>query len=66
VRGQRFDDAKQVLQQNGDSLIEERNGLEQTDLTYAISEAQAKQLSLQAAQALFAQTNKSSLFDRLG
>jgi len=66
VRGQRFDDAKAGLQNDSDSLAEERIGLQQTDLTYAISEAQAKQLSLQAAQALFAQTNKSSLFDRLG
>jgi flagellar hook-associated protein 3 FlgL len=66
VRAQRFDDAKERLATNGDALIEERQGLEQTDLTYALSEFQAKQLSLQAAQSLFAQTAKKSLFDLLG
>lgn len=66
VRAGRFDDAKQALEQDGDTLAEERHDLEQTDLTYAISEYQAKQLSLQAAQGMFAQTSKSSLFDRLG
>ena len=66
IRGQRFDAAKEALTTGGDALTEERQNLEQTDLTYALSEFQAKQLSLQAAQALFAQTSKSSLFDLLG
>lgn len=66
IRAQRFDDAKERLTVNGDALTEERQGLEQTDLTYALSEFQAKQLSLQAAQTLFAQTSRSSLFDLLG
>ena len=42
------------------------NGLEGTDLTYAVSEFQAKQTALQAAQTMFAQTNKSNLFSLLG
>jgi flagellar hook-associated protein 3 FlgL len=66
VRAQRFDDAKEKLSNEGDALTEERQGLEQTDLTYALSEFQAKQLSLQAAQSLFAQTSKTSLFQLLG
>jgi flagellar hook-associated protein 3 FlgL len=66
VRAARFDAAKDDLDTTGESLAEERNGLESTDLTYAISEFQSKQTALQAAQTLFAQTNKSSLFDLMG
>jgi flagellar hook-associated protein 3 FlgL len=66
VRAARFDAAKDDLDTTGESLAEERNGLESTDLTYALSEFQSKQTALQAAQTLFAQTNKSSLFDLMG
>jgi flagellar hook-associated protein 3 FlgL len=66
IRAQRFDAAKEMLDTDGDALTEERQALEQTDLTYALSEFQAKQLSLQAAQTLFAQTSKTSLFNLLG
>jgi flagellar hook-associated protein 3 FlgL len=66
VRAQRFDAAGEDLQNSGTDLSVERNGLEGTDLTYALSEFQSKQTSLQAAQTLFAQTNKSTLFDLMG
>lgn len=66
LRAQRFDDAKEQLLASGAGLKDERDGLEQTDLTYAVSEFQAKQVSLQAAQSLFAQTSKTSLFNLLG
>jgi flagellin-like hook-associated protein FlgL len=66
VRGARFDAAKTNLDTTGETLSEERSGLESTDLTYALSEFQAKQTALQAAQTLFAQSNKSSLFNLLG
>jgi flagellar hook-associated protein 3 FlgL len=66
VRGQRFDDAATRLQSSSDALIAERSDLENTDLTYALSTYQAKQVSLQAAQTVFAQSHKSSLFDLLG
>jgi len=66
VRGQRFDAAKQSLDASGEDLAVERNGLEGTDLTYALSEFQSKQTALQAAQTLFARTNKSTLFDLMG
>jgi flagellar hook-associated protein 3 FlgL len=66
VRGQRFDDAAERLQASSDSLTAERTGLENTDLPYALSTYQAKQVSLQAAQTVFAQSHKSSLFDMLG
>ena len=66
VRAQRFDSAAQDLENTGTDLAAERNGLESTDLTYAVSEFQAKQTALQAAQTLFARTNKSTLFDLVG
>jgi len=66
VRAARFDQAKDDLDSNGEDLAVERNGLESTDLTYALSEFQSKQTALQAAQTLFAKTNRSSLFDLLG
>jgi flagellar hook-associated protein 3 FlgL len=66
VRAGRFDQAKDQLDSSAENLSEERVGLEGTDLTYALSEFQSKQLSLQAAQAVFAQANKTSLFDLLG
>ena len=66
LRAQRFDDAASRLTSEGDAATTERDGLEQTDLTYALSAFQAKQLALQAAQTVFAQVHKSSLFDRLG
>ena len=66
VRAARFDSAMNDLDASAESLSEERSGLESTDLTYALSEFQSKQTSLQAAQTLFAQTHKSSLFDLMG
>jgi len=66
VRGQRFDDAAERLSASSDALTAERSGLENTDLTYALSTYQAKQVSLQAAQTLFAQSHKSTLFDLIG
>lgn len=66
VRAGRFDQAKADLDSAGEDLSVERSGLESTDLTYALSEFQSKQTALQAAQTLFAQSNKRSLFDLLG
>jgi flagellar hook-associated protein 3 FlgL len=66
VRAGRFDQAKDDLDSSGENLSVERSGLESTDLTYALSEFQSKQTALQAAQTLFAQSNRTSLFDLLG
>jgi len=66
VRAQRFDAAAEDLDNTGTDLSAERNSLESTDLTYAVSEFQSKQTALQAAQTLFAKTNKSTLFDLIG
>jgi flagellar hook-associated protein 3 FlgL len=45
--------------------IEERSGLEDTDLTQALAQVQATQLTLEAAQGIFARLNRSTLFDLL-
>lgn len=66
IQGARFDEARDVLELREERSKEERSVLEDTDLTYALSAFQAKQLSLQAAQSVFAQSMKSTLFDLIG
>lgn len=66
VRMQRFTQAKADLSDSGTNLTNERSGLEDTDLTYAAAQFSALQLSLNAAQAMFVQTHKTSMFDLLG
>jgi flagellar hook-associated protein 3 FlgL len=46
-------------------LEEERSGVEGTDVQEVIARLQSKQLSLEAAQAVFARINRSTLFDLL-
>jgi flagellar hook-associated protein 3 FlgL len=65
-RAARFDDAADALEAVTLQHKEERSLLEDTDLTYALSALQQKELSLQAAQAVFAQSMKTTLFDLLG
>lgn len=58
----------QLLEQKADAglqLAEERSGLEDTDIQAVIARLGAQQLSLQAAQAVFAKVNQSTLFDIL-
>ena len=66
LRAQRFDDAASRLSSESDASTEERQDLEQTDTTYALATFSAKDTQLKAAQALFAQTHRHSLFDLLG
>ena len=49
----------------GLQLEEERSGLEDTDIQAVVARLSAQQLSLQAAQAVFAKVNQSTLFDIL-
>ena len=49
----------------GLQLEEERSGLEDTDIQAVIARLSSQQLSLQAAQAVFARVNESTLFDIL-
>ena len=65
IRAQRFADAKERLQSSDSDLAIEKSALAETDLTYALSEVQSKQVALQAAQTIFAQTHRSGLFDLL-
>lgn len=58
----------QLLERQADTVLqlaEERSTLEDTDITATIARLQAQQLSLQAAQAVFARVNQSTLFDIL-
>ncbi len=58
----------QLLERQADTglqLAEERSGLEDTDIQAVIARLGSQQLSLQAAQAVFARVNESTLFDVL-
>jgi flagellar hook-associated protein 3 FlgL len=66
LRAQRFDDAKDTIDGNNTNLAIEKSTLSDTDTTTAVTDFQAKSLALQAAQTMFAQTHKSTLFDLLG
>jgi flagellar hook-associated protein 3 FlgL len=58
----------QLLEQKADAglqLEEERSGLEDTDIQAVVARLSAQQLSLQAAQAVFARVNENTLFDAL-
>jgi flagellar hook-associated protein 3 FlgL len=58
----------QLLERKADTglqLEEERSGLEDTDIQAVVARLGAQQLSLQAAQAVFARVNQSTLFDIL-
>lgn len=50
---------------NGLQMEEERSGLEDTDIQAVVARLSSQQLSLQAAQAVFARVNESTLFDLL-
>ena len=66
VRGQQIDAAQAAMQSGDIALAAERSGLEDTDLAATVTKLQAKLVTLQAAQAVFAQLNKQTLFDKLG
>ena len=58
----------QLLEQKADAglqLEEERSALEDTDIQAVVARLSAQQLSLQAAQAVFARVNENTLFDIL-
>ncbi len=66
VRAAQLDTAADTLAETTTSLAEERGSLEDTDMAAAIMKLNAKSLTLQAAQAVFAKINKNTLFDYLG
>ena len=63
--GSRIDALTERQANSGLQLEEERSSLESTDVTAAIAKLQSQQLTLQAAQAVFARVNASTLFDIL-
>jgi flagellar hook-associated protein 3 FlgL len=65
ARGNRLDQLAERIESTKLQLTEERSALEDTDVTAAIAKLQAQQLTLQAAQAVFARVNQSTLFDVL-
>lgn len=65
ARGARIDSLRERLENTSLNLEEERSSIESADITEVIARIQAKQLSLEAAQAVFARINRSTLFDVL-
>ena len=58
----------QLLERKADTglqMKEERSGLEDTDIQAVVARLSSQQLSLQAAQAVFARVNENTLFDIL-
>ena len=66
VRAARIDSVRERLAASGLLLDEERGGLEDTDIAATAARINALQLSLEAAQAVFARVNRQTLFDLLG
>jgi len=63
--GGRIDQLLERQADTGLQLQEERSNLESADVTAAIAKVQSTQLTLAAAQAVFARVNSSTLFDIL-
>lgn len=66
LSGARLERIGDSLASRGIALTEERSAVEDTDLTVAIAELNATNLTLEAAQAAFARINRQTLFDILG
>ena len=65
ARGNRIDQLIDRSATIGIQLKAERSALEDTDITEVVAKLQSSQLTLEAAQAAFARTNQSTLFDLL-
>ena len=66
ARAARFDALRDRLIDSATAISEERSSIEDTDLAATIARVQTDQLSLDAAQSLFARINRRTLFDLLG
>ncbi|MGN6690162.1 MAG: flagellin, partial [Sphingopyxis sp.] len=53
------------LEARGIEIADERQSVEETDLSTAIAQLNAQELTLSAAQAAFAKINRQTLFDLL-
>lgn len=65
ARGARIDALSERLIATGLGLTEEKSGIESADISELLAKISAKKLSLDAAQAVFARVNQSTLFDLL-
>lgn len=65
ARGNRIDQLLESLASSGLQLNEERGAIEATNMVEVVARLQARQLTLEAAQAVFARINQSTLFDIL-
>ncbi len=65
LRAARLDALKERFEDTKVKLADERSNLEDTDLPEAIARIQSKDLTLKAAQAIYAQLNRQTLFDLL-
>lgn len=66
LRAARLDRLADQFAQSAIDLKEQRSDIEDTDVTATVAKLQTQQLSLEAAQSIFARINKTSLFDLLG
>ncbi len=65
IRGTRIASLEESMANSSLVLSEQRMAVEETDLVRAIARLEATKLSLDAAQAVFARVNQTSLFDLL-
>ncbi|QPQ55329.1 flagellin-like protein [Allosphingosinicella flava] len=65
LRGERIERFEKAIETNGLDLEEQRSSLESTDPLKAIADFKALDVTLDAAQAVFAQVTQKSLFDLL-
>ena len=65
LRAARLDKIQNQLADFSIQHEEQRSELESTDVTATVAKLQSRQLSLEAAQGIFARVNRSSLFDLL-
>jgi flagellar hook-associated protein 3 FlgL len=63
VRANRLDAVREALENSAVQLEEQRGNIEGTNIPEVIARLQSRKVSLEAAQAIFARLNKSSLFD---
>ncbi len=64
-RADRLDKIREALALSGLQLEEQKAGIEGANIPEVIARIQSRDLNLKAAQAIFAQVNRSSLFDLL-
>ena len=65
LRAERLDTIRERLEDTGVKMVEERSGIESTNVVEAIARIRSREVTLEAAQAIYSQLNQSTLFDML-